>query len=183
MFLSTKISFIRGGESPCKNLYVWVARILIFLWCIVTELSFSSNFWKDDDLSCYAILSALSCIQFILLLMLRLWNIQINGRYPNYDSVKAFIVILFYQRSWCKMNKSIKLLTCFFTENIEIIIKFQVSDNCYFKKYLFCIWFNRRAINKYCTWVHNNLENVTLVFTSFHKVIIEPCEKRQWWCF
>ena len=36
LFLSIKISFIRGGESPCKNLYISVARILIFLCCIVT---------------------------------------------------------------------------------------------------------------------------------------------------
>ena len=95
MFLSIKISFIRGGKSPCKNLYVSVARISIFLWCILTELSFSSKFWKDDDLSLYLILNARSCIRFILLLSLRLWNIQANGQFPNCDYVKAFIIILF----------------------------------------------------------------------------------------
>ena len=100
LFLSTNILFIRGGESPCKNLHVSVARILIFLWCIVAELSFSSKFWKDDDLSLYVILNALLCIQFMLLLRLRLWNIQTNGQYPNCDSMKAFIYhSFFYQRS------------------------------------------------------------------------------------
>ena len=64
----------------------------MFLWCIVTELSFSSKFWKDDDLSLYVILNALSCIRFILLLRLRLWNIQTNGQYPNCHSIKAFII-------------------------------------------------------------------------------------------
>ena len=58
------------------------------------ELSLPRNFWKDDDLSLYVILNALSCIQFILLLRLRLWNIQTNGQYPNCDSIKAFITIL-----------------------------------------------------------------------------------------
>ena len=96
-------------------MYVSVARILIFPWCIVTELSFWSKFWKDDDLSLYVILNAVSCIRFVLLLRPRLWNIQTNGQYPNCDSMKAFIIILFYQRSW-KTNKSIRFLTCFFTE-------------------------------------------------------------------
>ena len=95
MFLSTKISFIRSGESPYKNFYVSVARILIFLWCIVTELSFSSKFWKDDDLSLYVILNALLCIRFILSLRVRLWNIKSNRQYPNCDSIKDFIIILF----------------------------------------------------------------------------------------
>ena len=55
---------MRGGERPFKNLYVSVARILISLWCILTELSFSNNFWKDGDLSLYVILNALSCIRY-----------------------------------------------------------------------------------------------------------------------
>ena len=49
-FLSTKTSFKRGGENPCKTLNVSMARVPIFLWCIVTELSLSSVSWKDDDL-------------------------------------------------------------------------------------------------------------------------------------
>ena len=60
LFISTKISFAKGGESSCKNFYVSVAGILIFLWCIVIELSFSSNFWKDHDLLLHVILNALS---------------------------------------------------------------------------------------------------------------------------
>ena len=111
MFLSTKISFIRGGESPCKNLHVSIARILIVLWCVVTELSFSSNFWKDDDLSLYVILNALSYIWFILLLRLRLWNIQTNGQDPNYDFVKAFIIIVFNQCSWKVQDKQERVLS------------------------------------------------------------------------
>ena len=48
-------------ETPCKNLHVSVARILIFLWGILTELSFSSNFWKDDNLSLYVTFNVLAC--------------------------------------------------------------------------------------------------------------------------
>ena len=53
-----------------------VARVLIFLSCIVKELSLSTKFWKDDDLPLHAILNALSCMRFNLLLRFRLWNIQ-----------------------------------------------------------------------------------------------------------
>ena len=128
-----KISFIRGGERPCKNLYVSVARIFIFLWCIVAELSFSSKFWKDDNLSLYVILIALSCIRFILLLKLRLWNIQTNGQYKNCDSIITFHYHSFFinvHERW-KTNKNIKFLTYFFAEIIDMFIKFQVSVNCY----------------------------------------------------
>ena len=61
----------------------------------MTELSFSSNIWKDDNLPLYVILNALSCIQFMFLLRLGLWNIQTNGQYPNCNSIKAFIIMLF----------------------------------------------------------------------------------------
>ena len=100
LFFSTKVSLIRGEESPCKNLYILVARILIFWWCIVIELFFSSNFWEDDDFSLFVILSALSWIRFILLLKPRVWNIQTNGQYLNSDSIKAFLKFFFYQCSW-----------------------------------------------------------------------------------
>ena len=36
----------------------------------------------------------LSCIQFILLLRLRLWKIQTKGQHLNRDSMKDFILIL-----------------------------------------------------------------------------------------
>ena len=92
------------GKHLCQSLFfnkvAGQAWILIFLWCIVTELSFSSNFWKDDDLLLYLILNALSRTRFILLVSLRLCNIQPNGKYSNCDSIKAFITILFYQRLW-----------------------------------------------------------------------------------
>ena len=50
-------------------------------WCIMTELSFLRNFWKDDDLSLYV--------------RLRQWNIQTNEQYSNCNSLKAFITIYF----------------------------------------------------------------------------------------
>ena len=71
-FLSTKISFIRGVENPCKNLYVSVARVLIFSRVYCGRLIFLKQLWKDDDLLLYVILIAHSCIRFILLLRLRL---------------------------------------------------------------------------------------------------------------
>ena len=38
LFFSTKTSFVRGGESPCKNLHVSVTSILFFQWHIVTVI-------------------------------------------------------------------------------------------------------------------------------------------------
>ena len=55
--------------------------------------------WKNNDLSLYVILNALSCIQLILFFRLRLWNIQTNEQHPNCDSIKASITNLFYQFS------------------------------------------------------------------------------------
>ena len=78
---STKTSFKEGGESPYCTLYVSVARVLLFLWCIVTESSLSRKSCKDDDLSLYAILNALSCKRVILLLLFRLWDVQTKGQY------------------------------------------------------------------------------------------------------
>ena len=130
LFLSTKISFIGGGESPCKNYYVSVARTLIFLWCIVTELPFSSSFWNDGDLSFYVILNALSCIRFILL-WFPLWNSKTNG-YCIVILWKLLYYSLFFSfHERCKANKSIKLLAYFFTEISDMVIKFQISVNCY----------------------------------------------------
>ena len=83
-----------------------VARILLFYYCVVTELSFLGNFWKDNDLPLYVILNALLCIRFILLLRLWLWNILTNGQYPNCNSIKAFIIIIFFINihERCKTN-------------------------------------------------------------------------------
>ena len=124
-----------------KNLNVSIARILLFLWYIVTELSFSSNFWKDYDLPLYLILNALSCIRLILLLKLWHWSIETNRQYLNWDIIETFIVtILFFffnVHERCKPSKSIKFLTCFFTEIIDKVIKFQVSVSCYSQNYLF----------------------------------------------
>ena len=36
----------------------------------------------------------MSCIRLILLLRLRLWNIQIKEQDPIWDSMKAFIIIV-----------------------------------------------------------------------------------------
>ena len=43
----------------------------------------------------YVILDAVSCIRFILLLRVRLWNIQTNEQHPNCNSIKLFITIPF----------------------------------------------------------------------------------------
>ena len=86
-----------------KNLNISIARILLFLWCIVTELSFSSNFWKDYDLPLYLILNALSCIRLILLLKLWHWSIETNRQYLNWDIIETFIVtILFFFSTFMK---------------------------------------------------------------------------------
>ena len=53
---------------------------LEFLWCIETEFFLFRSSWNVDTLCWYAILSALSCIELILLLRRPLRNIQINGQ-------------------------------------------------------------------------------------------------------
>ena len=85
---------LRSKEVGKALAVLSVARVLIFLSCIVKELSLSTKFWKDDDLPPYATLNALSCMRFILLLRFRLWNIQTKGLYLNRDSLKVFIIIL-----------------------------------------------------------------------------------------
>ena len=49
-FCSTSTSFKRCGEGPYRTLNFSMAKVLLFLWCIVTELSLSNKSWKDDDL-------------------------------------------------------------------------------------------------------------------------------------
>ena len=49
-------------------------------------------YW-NDDLSPYAILNAVPCKEFILLLRPLLWNIQTKRRYPNWDVTYAFKIL------------------------------------------------------------------------------------------
>ena len=49
-------------------------------------------YW-NDDLSPYAILNAVPCKEFILLLRPLLRNIQSKGRYPNWDVTYAFKIL------------------------------------------------------------------------------------------
>ena len=104
--------------------------------CMFQLLEFM--FWKDDGLSLYVILNAISCIRFVLLLRLRLWNIQTNGQYPNCDSMKAFIIILFLstfmkraRRTWALSfwhALSQRLLTCSSTsKSLSIVIPKSIS--------------------------------------------------------
>lgn len=47
------------------------------------------------------------------------------GQYPNWVSMKAFMIILFINvRKGCKTRKSIKILTCFLAKTTDKAIKF-----------------------------------------------------------
>ena len=90
------------GKFPASPRKFFVAKALMFLWCIVTDLSaiylsiyLVSSSPYDDDLSLYVILKARSWIRFILLLSPLIWSIHIRGEYPNCDSINDFMVILF----------------------------------------------------------------------------------------
>ena len=69
------------GKDLVELFYVSIARFLIFLWCIVTDLSLSSKSWKDDDLC--IVFNTLSCILNISSLRVRLWENQTKEQYPN----------------------------------------------------------------------------------------------------
>ena len=182
MFLSTKISFIRGGESPCKNFYVSVARILIFLWCIVTELSFSSKFWKDDDLSLYVILNALSCIRFILLLRFRLWNIQTNRQYPNGDSVKAFIIIVFLSTimKGARWTRALSFWHSFLQRLLACSSNFKSLSTVIPKSISFVFDSMEEPLT---SAVDGSLQLKRMWLFPLFVTFIETCEKWQRWCF
>ena len=69
-----------GGDILRYTLNISVANICRFLVCIETDLSCSNSSSKDDVLSPYIRRMHLSCNRFILLFIIRLWNIQIRGQ-------------------------------------------------------------------------------------------------------
>ena len=71
-----------------------------FLSWIEKELSFAKSCWNVESESLYTNLSALSCSLFIIVLSVLLWNIQTNGQFPNWDSIKAFMITLTYAYSY-----------------------------------------------------------------------------------
>ena len=78
-YFSYVISYAFWRQTPvdskhfrCQNLHVSVMYS--------NRVVFFSSSWNVDVLSWYVILRDLSCIEFILLLRLLLWNIQINGQ-------------------------------------------------------------------------------------------------------
>ena len=82
---------IKLGDKLFFTLNIYVANFCRFLLRIGNELSFSSSCSNDESWSCYTNLSDLSCKLFILLLSVRLRNIQIKGQYENCDSINAFM--------------------------------------------------------------------------------------------
>ena len=79
-------------------------------------------------------LNALSCIRFIFLLRLRLWNIQTNKQYSSCDSIKAFIIILFLS-TFMKGARRTRALSFWYAFLQRLL-------TCYSWKYLLRIWFN-----------------------------------------
>ena len=67
----------------------------MFLWWVLKKLSFLSKSSNEVMQSLSAILKDRSCKWFILLFTFLLWNIQMNGKYPNRDSTNVFIKICF----------------------------------------------------------------------------------------
>ena len=72
----SNISFIISGDSPLVTLYISMAIAWIFLWCLKTELLFSSSCSRWY----FFINKQCSCSLFILLFNLQLWNIQVTGQ-------------------------------------------------------------------------------------------------------
>ena len=68
-----KISAIIVGDIPVSTLKISVAKYWRFLECIVTDLSFSSNWWKVELLSLYIMHRALSC-NLLSLLLTGIWK-------------------------------------------------------------------------------------------------------------
>ena len=93
LFWAQIFLFRMSGDKPLWIINISVAKAGTFLWCIETELSlFKSRYMiLISDLD-----RALSWIEFILLLRRLLWNIQINGQYPNWDVTKDFIIIFLF---------------------------------------------------------------------------------------
>ena len=81
-------------------LYIFIAKGLMFLWCIIKELSLLSNPQNDEDLPFHKYGSF-----FILFLSRLFYIIHIRAQYPNSDSVKACMALLF-------LLKSLKSNTC-----------------------------------------------------------------------
>ena len=84
-----------GGDIFQNTLNICVANICGFIVCIITDLSCSNSFWKDDDLSPYNILKHFSRRRLILLFLIQLWNIQIRGQKLNCD-IKNEITSFFF---------------------------------------------------------------------------------------
>ena len=98
-FCISNTSFIISGANLFFNLKTSVACTCRFLWCIVTELSFSRSSANDKLLSWYTNLNARSCMLLMRLFSSLLWNIQIKGQQLNWDVTKAFIKHLRLLRS------------------------------------------------------------------------------------
>ena len=93
MFDKGNIDLMKLGGIFCSILYTSIARLWRFLSWMVNDLSISRSSKKDDTWSLYTRRKDLSCNLFILLFKVRLWNIHINGQYPNWDSMKALFRI------------------------------------------------------------------------------------------
>ena len=88
------ISDIIGVDILFLILYISIANERILLWWQIFTWSFLSKFSKDDWLSLYTILRALSCKWFIRFFYFLPQNIQTSEQYPNCDSMKYFIKVL-----------------------------------------------------------------------------------------
>ena len=74
-----KISLKIGRAGSLLSLKSSVASICRFPMCISTDLSVYKGFSKDDDLSLHTMCRHLSWKLFILLFIVRLWNIHTKG--------------------------------------------------------------------------------------------------------
>ena len=68
--------------------YIFIAKALMFLWCIVTKLFLFIISANDDELSFYLKSSMKNTVYFVI--EPTLWNIHIREQYPNCDSIKSF---------------------------------------------------------------------------------------------
>ena len=129
---STKTSFKRSGESPCRTFSCQSSNISI-VCC--ERVIFINQILERWDVPLYVTLNALSCMRFILLLRFRLWNIQTKGQYLNWHSLKVFILLLLllhpFVQKGCKTRERINFFACFSKKIIVMVIKSQIPIYCY----------------------------------------------------
>ena len=150
-----------------------MANFCELLWCIVNDLSFLSKFINEEQLSLYTIiLRDLSWRLLMQLFNVLLWNIQIKGQYPNWDSINAFIILfnLSVVIKWETLAIAWSLWQTFFTYfgNMIVEIQFVVYVNA--KKFYYLATLNSVVSYCCCSIITIGYNEMILIFIWFHVI-------------